>query len=131
MSMKTQQGEFCWNELMTSDVSKAKEFYTNLLGWTCQDHSMKDMTYTMFTKGEKTVGGMLQVPDHLKGQVPSHWMSYIFVENLDEMLQKAEGLGAQVIVPSTPVEGFGRFGMVADPTGARIAFWESLESYSS
>ena len=27
-------GEFCWNELMTGDVAKAKAFYAKTIGWT-------------------------------------------------------------------------------------------------
>jgi hypothetical protein len=125
MSANAEQGQFCWNELMTSDTAKAKEFYTKLFGWTVQDHDMKNMTYTMFNQGEKGIGGMLQIPADKMGMVPSHWMSYIMVDNVDEMTQKATGLGAQVKVPVTPIEGFGRFSVLMDPTGAHIALWET------
>ncbi|GEM_PF-7005882 len=27
---RPKQGDFCWNELMTADASKAKEFYKSL-----------------------------------------------------------------------------------------------------
>lgn len=125
MSNTAQQGEFCWNELMTSDVDKAKEFYGKLLGWTYEDHDMKTMTYTMFQNGEKTVGGLLQIPPQEKGHIPPHWMSYILVINLEQTLEKAQSLGAQVKVPITTVEGMGQFAILSDPTGAHIAFWES------
>jgi predicted enzyme related to lactoylglutathione lyase len=109
MSSQSEQGHFCWNELMTSDTTKAKEFYSKLFGWTCQDHQMPNMTYTMFNKGEKGVGGMLQIPSQEKDKIPPHWMSYVLVTNVDEMTKKAATLGAQVKVPVTPIEGFGRF----------------------
>ncbi len=125
MSMQSEQGNFCWNELMTSDTTKAKEFYSKLFGWTCQDHQMPNMTYTMFNNGEKDVGGMLQIPSEEKDNIPPHWMSYVLVTNVDEMTKKAESLGAQVKVPVKPVEGFGRFSILMDPTGAHIALWES------
>jgi predicted enzyme related to lactoylglutathione lyase len=128
MSVKPDHGEFCWNELMTTDTTKAKEFYTKLFGWTSQDLPMKDMTYTMFNKGEKGIGGLLKIPAQKEGMILPHWMSYIMVNNLDEMLKKAETLGAQVKVPATPVEGMGRFVILADPTGAHIALWESTNT---
>ena len=59
---KPQSGEFCWNELMTPDVKKAKEFYSALFGWKTQDHEMGDMTYTMVENGDKGIGGMMQTP---------------------------------------------------------------------
>jgi len=125
MSTKQQHGEFCWNELMTTDTSKAKEFYGKLFGWTYQDHPMKDMTYTMFNNGEKGVAGLLQIPQQDKGKIPPHWMSYILVTDLEETLNNAQILGGQVKVPATSIEGFGRFGILSDPTGAHIALWES------
>ncbi|MBX9805579.1 MAG: VOC family protein [Alphaproteobacteria bacterium] len=125
MSTKPQAGEFCWNELMTSDTGKAKEFYGQLFGWTHQDMPMKNMTYTMFNSGEKMVGGLLQIPPQEQGKVPPHWMSYILVASLDESLNKAETLGAKVKMPPTTVEGMGRFAVIQDPTDAHIALWES------
>lgn len=126
MSSNASHGEFCWNELMTSDTAKAKEFYSKLFGWTTQDHEMKNMTYTMFKQNEKDVGGMLQISADKAGMVPPHWMSYILVKNVDETTQKASSLGAQVKVPVTPIEGIGRFSVLMDPTGAHIALWESF-----
>ena len=33
-------GTFCWVELATSDGEAAKSFYTQLFGWTFEDHPM-------------------------------------------------------------------------------------------
>lgn len=128
MTTKPNPGEFCWNELMTADVEKAKEFYGSLFGWTYQDHHMTNTTYTMFTMGDKMVGGMLPTPSEKMGMIPPHWMSYILVANLAEMLDKAQHLGAQVKVPMTVVEGLGQFAVIADPTGAYISLWEAFAS---
>ena len=123
-----ENGEFCWNELMTSDTGQAKEFYGQLFGWASQDLPMKDMTYTIFKKGEKGIGGMLQIPAQEQGKIPPRWLSYIMVANLDEMIIKAETLGAQVKVGATVVDGMGRFAILIDPTGAAVALWETLNT---
>ncbi len=124
---KMKAGEFCWNELMTFDTKKAKEFYTSLLGWSSQDHQLGPMTYTMFSNGgEKGAGGMMQIPADKKGMVPPHWMSYIGVDNLDATIKKAQSLGGKVTVPTTTVPDMGRFVIIQDPTGAHIAFWEPM-----
>lgn len=125
---KPQQGEFCWNELMTPDVKKAKEFYGALFGWKSQDHEMEQMTYTLFTQGEKEIGGMLQTPKGQEKQIPPHWMSYISVENLDGMLATASKLGATVTMPATAAGDFGRFAIIVDPTGAHVALWQALKT---
>lgn len=125
MTTNPQNGEFCWNELMTSDVSKAKDFYGKLFGWTHQDHPMNNMTYTMFTKGEKMIGGLLQIPEEQKGKIPPHWLSYILVQDLEGKIEEAVNLGATIKVPATAIPGFGRFAIISDPTQAHIALWET------
>lgn len=121
-------GEFCWNELLTTDIKKAKEFYSSLFGWEYDEHDVGHGTYTMIKGGDNGAGGMMQIPADKKAQIPPHWMTYIYVENLDESLQKAQDLGASVKMPITPVSDFGRFAVIADPTGAPIALWQSMKS---
>lgn len=53
-------------------------------------------------------------------------MSYISVENVVSTLQKAQSLGANIIVPKTPAGDVGHFAIIQDPTGAHIAFWEAI-----
>jgi len=120
-------GEFCWNELMVADTSKAKDFYSGLLGWEANEIDMGDMTYTIFKSGDKDVAGMLQIPQGQEQEIPPHWMSYILVDDLDAMIEKATGLGATVKMPATPVASMGRFTVLLDTTGAHIALWEKAE----
>jgi len=128
MSNKTSEhGEFCWNELMTPNVKKAKEFYSELFGWETHDHDMEHMTYTMFKAAGKDIGGMMQIPAGQEQQIPPHWMSYIYVHDLDATVEKAKSLGALIKVDKTQVGDFGRFAIIEDPTGAHIAMWQSLK----
>ena len=121
------QGDFCWNELMTTDVKKAKEFYKSLFGWEYEEHEMQHGTYTML-KSKENGGGMMQVPEDMQGKVPSHWLSYISVDDLKKSIEKALSLGAKIIMPETPAGDFGLFSIIEDPTGAQIALWQSLKS---
>lgn len=127
MSKTASPGEFCWNELMTNDVQKCKEFYKALFGWETQEHNTEHFTYTLLKKGEKEIGGMMQIPaDHAK-EIPPHWMSYIYVENIEESLAKAKSLGATIKRELTSCGEYGRFAIMQDPTGAHIAIWESAK----
>jgi predicted enzyme related to lactoylglutathione lyase len=123
---KPQSGEFCWNELVTGDVSKAKNFYSNMFGWQYQENQMQDMTYTMITAGDKMIGGVLSIPKGQEGMIPPHWMGYIQVKNLDESVTKAQSLGATVIKPQTTAGEFGKFAIIQDPTGAYVSLWETF-----
>lgn len=116
----SEHGTFCWNELMTGDVEKAKEFYTKLVGWDTQAWPGA-MPYTVFKTGDKQVGGMMQITPEM-GNVPPHWMAYVAVENVDKIAADAEGLGGKILVPPTDIPGVGRFVCVQDPTGAVLCF---------
>lgn len=121
-------GEFCWNELATPNVKAAKDFYGKVLGWEFTDHDMGDMTYTMIKcGGGKEFGGIWQIPNDKKNEIPPHWMGYILVDNVDSILTKAKNAGATIKMPVTPAGDFGRFAIIVDPTGAHIAFWQSLK----
>ena len=120
--------EFCWNELMTSDVPKAKEFYRALFGWESEEHDMGEMVYTVFKSGDKGIGGMMQIPNGKEGQILPHWMSYVSVANLEKAIEKAQGLGATLIVPAKAAGQMGRLAVILDPTGAHIALWEAFKT---
>lgn len=121
------QGQFCWNELVTPDPKKAKEFYTKLFGWKTEEMQMPDMTYTIFKNGDKGIGGMLQTPKGQEKNIPPHWMSYIWVDDLEAMLKKAQDLGATVMVPPKQAGDMGTLAIITDPTGAHIAFWKAAK----
>jgi len=119
-------GEFCWNELATSNVQAAKEFYGKVFGWQFSDHDMGEMTYTMIKLKDKEFGGIWSIPKDKEKQIPPHWMAYILVENLDQSLEKALKHKASIVKPATNAGDFGRFAIITDPTGAHIALWQSL-----
>lgn len=116
-------GTFCWNELMTRDAAAAKAFYGSLFGWKMNDMPMGQGVYTLLRKGSKDAGGLMQIrPD--MGEMPSHWLSYVLVENVDAAVRKAGALGARVHVPGMDIPNIGRFGIFEDPTGAEIAVFQ-------
>ena len=122
-------GEFCWNELVTNDVAGAKEFYGTLLGWHAHTVDMGNTTYTLFRSGETDVAGMLQIAEAANNQPQgSRWLSYITVKDLNAVAEKVVHLGGTVLVPPTLLHDFGRYVVIADPSGAQVALWEPLKS---
>ena len=112
---------FVYCELYTSDLDKAKKFYSSLFDWKLNDMTMPMGNYTMLDVGEGTGGGMMKNP--MPG-APSMWMAYVQVDNLDASTKKAEQLGAKVMKGRTEAGDFGWFTMITDPTGAPLALWE-------
>jgi predicted enzyme related to lactoylglutathione lyase len=110
---------FCHVELNTTDVKKAKDFYSKLFNWKLED--MPDGSYTMIGVGEGTGGGMMKNP--VPG-APSFWLAYILVDDIQASTKKAKSLGANVMKDVTEIPGYGSFSVLADPTGAHFALWK-------
>lgn len=127
MTCIPKMGEFCWNELATSNLKAAKDFYGKVFGWQFSDHEMGDSVYTMIKADDKEFAGIWSIPKDKQKEIPPHWMAYILVEKLDDSLAKAVKNGAIVIKPKSEAGDFGLFAIIQDPTGAHIALWQTLK----
>ncbi|HQR10374.1 MAG TPA: VOC family protein [Casimicrobiaceae bacterium] len=110
-------------ELNTSDVARAKTFYTQLFDWKLEDMQMSAGNYTMIGVGEGTGGGMMQHP--VPG-APSMWLSYVLVDDIEAATRKVRALGGTVLKDKTEVPGMGWFAVIADPTGAHLGIWKTM-----
>ena len=109
-------------ELATTDLDKAKSFYTSLFNWQLQDMDMGGgMNYTMINVGEGTGGGMMKHP--VPG-APSSWLAYALVDDVVAATAKAKSLGATVMRDITEVPNAGSFSIIIDPTGAAFGLWQ-------
>ena len=55
---------------------------------------------------------------------PPQWISYVNVDDIKSYTEKAQKLGAQVIVPITDIGGGqGFYSVFKDPTGAVLGLW--------
>jgi predicted enzyme related to lactoylglutathione lyase len=120
-------GEFCWNELLTSDSAAASRFYSELFGWKILEEM--DMgpegKYRIFGVGEKRLGGMMTTP---KGkQTPPMWIYYAETKDLDAALKRATAKGAKVMNGPMDVPGGGKIAQLMDPQGAAFALHQSAK----
>jgi predicted enzyme related to lactoylglutathione lyase len=118
--LANEPGSFAWNELNTRDVPAAKSFYTEVFGWTPNDLDMDGMKYTEWKLGEKSIAGMMTMPDMVPAEVPAHWLVYFGTDDTDATVAKASQLGAVTVVPPTDIPP-GRFAVLMDPDGAAFA----------
>jgi predicted enzyme related to lactoylglutathione lyase len=113
-------GNWYWNELWTGDTDKARSFYQTVFGYGIDSMDMgPGGTYTMLMKDDKARAGLTQ---SARAGARTLWLPYVLVAQCDAALAKAVQLGAQQLVPATDIPQIGRFAIVADPTGAAIAF---------
>lgn len=107
-------------EIPALDQEQSASFYRELFGW--QIESYPEMEYVMFQPGEGPGGGLPKANGMLQaGQVLVH----VGTDDVDASLAKATSLGASVSVPKTEIPGIGWFGIFTDPSGNRIALYQS------
>lgn len=105
-----------WAELNARGLEKAVPFYQQVFGWSAK-RSEGEMPYTEWQLDGHSHGGAQEMNPMVPAQVPSYWMVYFKVADVDQAVQKAEGLGATVMMPGTDFPG-GRFAIFSDPQGA-------------
>ena len=108
-------------ELNTSDINKAKTFYSKLFDWKLEDLDTPGDGYTLIKVGEGTGGGMMKQP--VPG-APSAWVAYVGVDDIKAATQKAKSLGAKIMMDSHEIPGIGWFSTIVDPTGAVLNLWK-------
>ena len=119
-------GGICWRELRTKDLPAAIEFYTKLFGWELPQSKVTPMDYKEIVIDGAAKGGMMSMGDDW-GELPSHWATYVAVENADETVAKITANGGSIHVPPFDAPGVGRMSMVADPSGANFAIIQFTE----
>ena len=124
MSDVGKKGQFVWYDLMTSDPKAAEGFYGKLIGWGTQAFDGGDNPYTMWTKNETPLGGVMELPEEARAAgAPPNWIGYVAVENVDAIAKETVRLEGSVLHPPTSIEGAGRFAVLADPQGAVFAVY--------
>ena len=122
-------GTFCWVDLGTFDAGAAKIFYGDIFGWKAVDTPAGEgNVYTMLMLNDKPVAALYEMNEAMKNMnVPSSWMSYVSVDNVDDIMAKVPGLGGEQKYEAMDVFDFGRMGMFADPEGAMLCVWQPKE----
>jgi predicted enzyme related to lactoylglutathione lyase len=117
-------GALCWTELTTRDTKRAETFYTELFGWTPKHSSASaGMDYTEFSvQGQPSIG-MMAMPPMMPAGMPSYWMPYFQVADVDASAARAKTLGGAQHMPPGDIPGTGRFAVLADPQGAVFAIY--------
>jgi uncharacterized protein len=117
-------GAPCWNDLYTSDVAVAREFYPGLFGWTAGEAAPEFGGYFMFSHHDVPVAGcMPEMPD-AGGGPADIWSVYLTAEDAAKTAEAATAVGGQVVSPPQPVGGTGTFAVIVDPGGAAIGAWQ-------
>ena len=121
---KSLPGKFVWFEHISKNARRAQAFYRDVLGWKSRPFP-EDSGYEMIFTGDTddTMIGGYGAPG-LERQ-PSHWISYVSVDNVDSAARAAVEHGGKVMQPPTDLAGVGRTARIADPQGAEICVFKN------
>jgi predicted enzyme related to lactoylglutathione lyase len=114
---------FLWDELWTSDVDKATEFYKSVSGlqadeWDVDQDQNTNATYRLLRSVETPRVGIMPNPLQELGPV---WVSYLRVESPADVAANVDALGGRVIVEAQARSLGGEAAFIAGPSGAGIA----------
>lgn len=116
--MKT-HGDFGWCELLTDDVDTARDFYTEVIGWTTEVMDIGMGPYTVLKAGDRPVAGMMGKPAEAAG-APTAWTTYVTVDDVDARAAKVAAAGGAVLTEPMDIPSVGRMAIIQDPTGGVI-----------
>ena len=114
-------GEFVWVDLSTMDVGGARGFYRDVLGWSFDESADG---YAFGAAGGERVAGVFEMPEFFqKINMPSFWMSYIAVDDIDAAVRTAAEMGGKIeLETESPI---GRIALIRDPAGAGFTCCEA------
>lgn len=119
-------GCFCWNELATRDIERAREFYGKLLGWDFDVNPHAPTQYYIIQNRGRMNGGLMQMNEQWPASIPPHWGVYFTVENAETACVKLKELGGEVCAAPFEIPT-GRIAVVADPHQAVFQLLEFAE----
>jgi predicted enzyme related to lactoylglutathione lyase len=119
-----------WRELMSRDVESAKQFYSDVFGWSFVVEQATDFAwgdgpgaYHLIRSEQAIHGGFLQptLP------IQSGWIAYFGVKDMPSAIAQTEQLGGEVVRAPFTVKGIGQNAIMRSPTG--IVFGLTIPSY--
>ncbi len=125
--------QFMWSDAYVLDWEKAKEFYSDLFGWNFVDQFYEgQLIYTMACQDlsaeppESTsiVGMASKVGSDFEG--PSHWLAYVFVESVDDAVEKIKSANGAIYKEPMDILDAGRMAVCGDPTGKLFMVWQQF-----
>lgn len=113
-------GTFLWCDLSALNLDQASRFYGDLLGW-----QVASGDYRIASTQSGPVAGLFSMPEMFrKISMPSFWMSYMAVRDIEAAVATAREHGGKVEIGPEPFPGGGQFALIRDPLGAGFTVFE-------
>ena len=118
--MGTGTEDLIWVDLSTFDLARARRFYGAVLGW---EGERDPSGYVTAVADGTPTAGLFVMPEFLQRiNMPSFWMSYIAVDDVDATVARARELGATIELEEAGP--WGKVGLIRDPAGAGFTVYQ-------
>lgn len=123
--MAEEPGTISWTDLTIKNADEVRNFYSEVVGWKFEFVSMGEYSdYGMLTPDtKKTVAGICHASG-ANSDLPSQWLIYINVADLEQSIENCLKLGGKIIVGTKNYSGAGKYCVIQDPAGAVCALFE-------
>jgi len=121
---KYDNGVPSWVDVQSKDLPRARSFYADLFGWDIEEGPPETGGYSIATLGGKQVAGL---GPQMNPEAPSLWMTYVNVDDSDDVAAKVKASGGTAIVEPMDIMTAGRMAVYADPAGAVFGTWQPNE----
>ena len=112
-------------EIPTTNVKKARKFFTNVFGWTFHDHP--EMDYVTFHAGAPPNGGLEEVKKMPKRPQVN---VYIEVEDIAAKLKEIKKAKGKVVMKKEKVGSMGWRAQFETPDGCVLCLWQAAPKES-
>jgi predicted enzyme related to lactoylglutathione lyase len=124
-SGESHPGKIVWNELVTPDLSGAKQFYGGVFGWTFNDIRGGDTDYSVALLDGVPVAGIVRRNMMAGERRQPAWLTFISVKDVDEAQRIVTRRGGKVHASARSYAQRGRQAVFSDPQGAVFAVLQS------
>jgi predicted enzyme related to lactoylglutathione lyase len=111
-------------QIISKSPNETARFYSSLFGWTVDANN--PLGYRRIDTGTKEgiQGGIWPAPP----QASSFVQLFIAVDDVKSSAQKAESLGAKILIPATLLLEGDEMAVLYDPQGMPFALWKKRKS---
>jgi predicted enzyme related to lactoylglutathione lyase len=120
-------GCWTWNNLMSRDLDKAKDFYGEVFGWEATQSEEQPLGILNWQldgqRWPEGLGGLMKIDSDMPADTPPHWQVYFAVESADAAVEQTKGAGGQLLFGPIDIP-VARMAVLMDPQGAAFAILE-------
>jgi predicted enzyme related to lactoylglutathione lyase len=108
-------------QILSKSPDETANFYSALFGWTIDANNPLGYRKIDTGSSQGIQGGIWPAPP----QAPNFVQLFVGVDDLKVEVQKAEGLGAKIIIPPTILPEGDEMAVMLDPQGMSFALWRA------